>query len=296
MKVGVVGARRRRNGTGAFVARWLARHGARVVAVAGSSPASSQEAADALGAVAFSSVGEMLEHVDAVAICSPSEHHREHLEAALAAGVHVFCEKPLLLSDGDTVRDTQRLADAFAERGRVLYLNTQWVHTLSAFEQLHGAFSRPRRFEMGLGPSRPDAALFSESASHPVSLLLSLGARPDVGGGSAEWSADRLRLRFTVPGEGADIEAELDFRHCPEPPRPAWYAIDGRRIDRVLSPEYDIGFQSGDARVDIEDPLSSSVRQFLDEVAAGPSLERRRWLVDNARLFDGLSRLAGQPS
>jgi predicted dehydrogenase len=39
--------------------------------------------------------------VDAVIVCSPNNLHRAHAEAALRAGKHVFCEKPLALSTAD---------------------------------------------------------------------------------------------------------------------------------------------------------------------------------------------------
>ncbi len=42
-----------------------------------------------------------MEEIDAVSICTPVDTHREIAEAALAAGKHVFCEKPLAPTDAD---------------------------------------------------------------------------------------------------------------------------------------------------------------------------------------------------
>ncbi|MBN9153959.1 MAG: Gfo/Idh/MocA family oxidoreductase [Microbacterium sp.] len=48
--------------------------------------------------------------IDAVDICSPGDTHAEIAVAALAAGKHVLCEKPL----ANTVDDAERMADAAA--------------------------------------------------------------------------------------------------------------------------------------------------------------------------------------
>lgn len=49
------------------------------------------------GAARYSDYGEMLKHrgLDAIFICTPSGLHVAQIEAALAAGYHVFSEKPL---------------------------------------------------------------------------------------------------------------------------------------------------------------------------------------------------------
>ena len=75
--------------------------GAHVVAVASSGPDSAARAADALGvATAHESVQDLLDDpgVDVVHVCAPNSVHAELALAALAAGKHVVCEKPLAVS------------------------------------------------------------------------------------------------------------------------------------------------------------------------------------------------------
>ena len=75
--------------------------GARVVAVADPVPARRAEGARlAGGAAAFADWEELLRRadVDAVLICTPSALHAECAVAALAAGKHVYVEKPLASS------------------------------------------------------------------------------------------------------------------------------------------------------------------------------------------------------
>jgi predicted dehydrogenase len=91
--------------------------GARVVAVAASSPESAAAAAAELHADrALPSADELVHdpEVDVVHICTPNHLHQPLAEIALAAGKHVVCEKPLALdADG-----AERLLAAAAESSR----------------------------------------------------------------------------------------------------------------------------------------------------------------------------------
>jgi len=102
---------------GAVHARSARLAGGRLVGVAASSPARAERAAASLGAErAFDSAEELVtsDDVDVVHICTPNHLHRPLTEAALAAGKHVICEKPLALD----VLGAQALVDAAADAGR----------------------------------------------------------------------------------------------------------------------------------------------------------------------------------
>ena len=101
---------------GAVHARSARLAGARIIGVSASSPARSEEAARALGAErAFATSEELVESpdVDVVHICTPNHLHLPLAEAALAAGKHVICEKPLATD----VAGARRLVDAAAAAG-----------------------------------------------------------------------------------------------------------------------------------------------------------------------------------
>ncbi|WP_460632952.1 Gfo/Idh/MocA family protein [Leifsonia lichenia] len=74
--------------------------GATVAAVASSTAASAERAAAAIGAErSFTSVDDLLaSDADVVHICTPNTTHAQFALAALAAGKHVVCEKPLATS------------------------------------------------------------------------------------------------------------------------------------------------------------------------------------------------------
>src|SRR5215210_1826626 len=112
LRVGIAGA----GFIGAVHARSARLAGARVVGVSASSPSRSEEAARAFGAErAFATSEELVESpdVDVVHICTPNHLHLPLAEAALAAGKHVVCEKPLATD----VAGARRLVDAAASAG-----------------------------------------------------------------------------------------------------------------------------------------------------------------------------------
>ncbi|KQR65162.1 oxidoreductase [Frigoribacterium sp. Leaf172] len=114
LRIGIVG--------GGFMARVHAgaarSAGAEVVALASSSPASAARAAGDLGVgTAHESVDDLVHdpRVDVVHVCSPNATHAPVALAALAAGKHVVCEKPLATSTGEA----EAMVEAAAANGLV---------------------------------------------------------------------------------------------------------------------------------------------------------------------------------
>src|SRR5258705_1830877 len=108
-------------GTG-FIGRAHARSarlaGGLVAGVAASSPERAVAAAEELSVQrAFASAQELIadDDIDVVHVCTPNHLHVPLTLAALQAGKHVVCEKPLALSAADAAA----LARAAAEAGRV---------------------------------------------------------------------------------------------------------------------------------------------------------------------------------
>jgi predicted dehydrogenase len=85
-------------------ARAAARAGARVVGIVASTPERTELAVRQVGAERTFRDGEELiasDEVDVVHICTPNDLHRPLAAAALAAGKHVICEKPLAIDLAD---------------------------------------------------------------------------------------------------------------------------------------------------------------------------------------------------
>jgi predicted dehydrogenase len=92
--------------------------GHQIVGIASSSPASAQAAADQLQIdTAYPTLDELLadDRVDVVHVTSPNHLHTSQALAAIAAGKHVVCEKPI----ATTPEDARQMVDAAAQAGAV---------------------------------------------------------------------------------------------------------------------------------------------------------------------------------
>jgi predicted dehydrogenase len=111
--------------------------------VADSRPGAASHLARAHGARVAGSWRDVLanEDVDAVVVATPPADHAEIAKAALEAGKHVFCEKPLALDDADA-RD---LIATVERTGRVLVVDhvLRYNPLLRALTRLPGALLPP---------------------------------------------------------------------------------------------------------------------------------------------------------
>ena len=91
--------------------------GAELVGVLGSRPERSEQAARRWGLpAAFTSLAELAASpADVVHVCTPNATHAPYVEALLAAGKHVVCEKPL----GVSLAEAERM-HALAQRAGVV--------------------------------------------------------------------------------------------------------------------------------------------------------------------------------
>ena len=167
-------------------------------------------------AAAYGSYAELLadESVDAVYVASPHALHVEHVTAALEAGKHVLCEKPLTLR----AADAEELC-ALALRNERLLMEAMWTAchpvVLAVLRGLgDGAFGTPRHLHAELGfvvDLPPEDRL--------LDLALGAGALLDMG-------IYPLTVAHLLPrrGRGAD-------RHrgrCPTPAIDLDIAVAGR--------------------------------------------------------------------
>ena len=325
LRVGVVGARRGRQGIGEHVAWRLARLGAEVPAIVGTTSASVAEAQrnlrdrHGLETRGYLSLPAMLraERLDAVAICSPNQCHREQLQIALDNGLHALCEKPLVFEAAGGSADVARpLVDGFFSAGKTLMVNEQWPYTLPWFRRLlpPGEGAVARSLAMLLCPAETGAAMIPNALPHLLSLLLAVAPA----GGTArdiEVAGDdprELHVRFQYDA-GDDVSMETNaiavhalFRQALEQPRPAGYSIDGRAARRTIDmADYSmaleavqdlfaeplaVGNPTSSRRIAIPDPLELLLKDFLARIAPGLPTKHDATLLDRLRLLDEVHR------
>jgi predicted dehydrogenase len=106
---------------------WLARGDVDIVAAADLRSEGRAALAQRLpGARWYNAAQEMLdsERPDFVDVCTPPASHAAEIRRALERGLHVLCEKPLVLS----VEELDELASLAGRRGRVLATVHNWRH------------------------------------------------------------------------------------------------------------------------------------------------------------------------
>jgi predicted dehydrogenase len=147
LRVGVAGT----GFIGAVHVRSARLAGAHVVGVSASSAARAEQAAAELRVErAFASSEELVaaDDVDVVHICTPNHLHLPLAEAALAAGKHVICEKPLALD----VAGARRLVEAASTAGRVAavpFVYRYYPTVREARERVRGGVTGPIRLLHG---------------------------------------------------------------------------------------------------------------------------------------------------
>jgi hypothetical protein len=289
-RVAIVGVRRLRQGLGEHFARWLVAAGAEVPAFVGRTTESVDEGrrmllARGIDARGFTSLDELLaaEKVDALVIASPAETHDAWLREALAANLHVLCEKPLVW-DGDPAHcDVEPLVEEFLKRRLLLVEHCQWPCTLPAFRALHpGALDRSlRSFEMELAPSSRGESMLVDTLSHPFSLLQAIShederweppwdGRVEVRFSTRDPDADRLGVVVVLHGDHGRPEFEMAVRleSSSAHPRPAAYVVNGHRAERrIRLPDYAMTLGDGAREVPMEDPMKLAVVEFVAAVA-----------------------------
>ena len=148
----------------------------------------------------------MLQHVDAVAVCSPDTYHASQVHAALSAYRHVVCEYPIASSAGEA---SSLFALAVA-RDRVLHVEhielltpaAVWIRDFAAGKTLVGGAVR------FFGGPRPRAASPAHANIARLQRIIDAVGPPD------DVSVERctpanLGVQMIYPG---DVRVSLDCR------------------------------------------------------------------------------------
>lgn len=213
LRVGVVGINNRIQ---RVILRGLAASQRAVVAaVCSRSAEKAARVARELGAEPFTDYQEMLARgaIDAVVVETPVELHHPMVMAALAAGKHVACEKPLARSAAQA-REMERTARAAGLRTAVNFTYRSGTHQRYFAEVLaDGEIGELLHFEIGYWQARQ---LFPETPTK--------GALDDVG----PHAFDLLRWWAGAAGAG-EVEAvcslEAGLPGLPAGGQPTWHGL-----------------------------------------------------------------------
>jgi hypothetical protein len=182
----------------------------RVVAVADTDAARVQRVTSGTTALRSYATAEALladPGVDAVVISTPTSTHYALVKAALLAGRHVLCEKPLCLSS----READELVRLSDERRRVLMVGHVFLFNpgLVKIKELlsAGELGEPRYLSAvrtNLGPFRRDVNAGWDLASHDIAIFnWLLGCEPE--------SVSAMGASFLQPGVEDVVNITLKY-------------------------------------------------------------------------------------
>jgi len=121
--------------------------------------------------------------IEAVAIAAPAAGHARLVQAALAAGKHVFVEKPLALTlaDAEACAEAARAARLTLMVGHLLQYHPAFLRLVRAVEAgTIGAVRHVSSHRLNPGAIRTEETALFSLAPHDVSMVLRLcGAEPD---------------------------------------------------------------------------------------------------------------------
>ena len=177
-RIGIVGAG---NIASLNVAGYLEDERCQVAAVCDPVEGRAAAAAERWGAPAsYTDLDAMLADpdIDAVEILTPTNLHHDHVLAALAAGKHVSCQKPL----ANSVTEARAMAAAAEEAGLILRVSECFRHypPLEQAKRLiaEGAIGKPSQSAHEDGGGSDRLRLPGRPASRRLRLADDLGAAP----------------------------------------------------------------------------------------------------------------------
>jgi len=181
--------------------------------------------------------------IDAIAVASPDYYHEEHAVAALEAGKHVFCEKPLAI----TIEGCDRILKAWHNVGTRLMVgfNMRYMNIFRIMKEIvdSGAIGEMKavwvRHFVGFGSDfyyhdwhatrQNSTSLLLQKGSHDIDMI--------------HWIAGRYTKRTSAFGGldffGGDKPNDLTCPECPER-ETCTEALAGPRVQCVFRQEVDV--------------------------------------------------------
>jgi predicted dehydrogenase len=153
--------------------------------------------------------------VDAVYVASPHALHVEHVTAALEAGKHVLCEKPIALR----AADAEELFALALHRERLL-MEAMWTACHPVVQAVQrglreGAFGTPRHLHAELGfvvDTRPDDRLLDPELG--AGALLDMGIYPLTFAHLLLGEAEDLTATAVLSDSGIDLDIAIAGRYA----------------------------------------------------------------------------------
>ena len=309
-KIGIVGAARRHQGIGPYIARVFDQLGHEVTAIIGTSQTSIDKTISHLkqqygiSTQGYTNLKSLLDQhkIDILVISSPPDTHLTYLGKALQNGLHVFCEKPLWWPNNENLLPPlqdyqlaiQDCLDLAKQKQCYIHLNTQWPYTLRDFNRLYPGIitNEITQFAMSLSPQSQGVTMLVDAASHGLSMLYQLVGVGEINNIAMTQTANKdITVSFDFQHQRGIIKTTFSYIKSHAIPKPASFTINNCKVDRTVSlPEYQIKLQSNKRSVAIQDPLESSIQDCISCIEAGVQSDEAVLLLGAHHLYQLIER------
>ena len=162
-----------------------------------------------------------------------------------------------------------------------------------------GGLLQPSVGEVAIGGAEPagrGAHMLGDSLPHPLSLLQQLAPSDAprleaIRCDASSPDAHRLHLRFSYVADDVAVESEVELHRKLTHPRENRLVVDGHAARRRVAPDYALAFEDAGRSVQLDDPLTALVADFVARAREGvdPEAERRtRGIAARAALLERL--------
>lgn len=272
--------------------KYAAAEGVEMVGVYDRGTGRALKLAQDVGVRGFTDLAEFLDAIDVVTIAAPAFAHFRLAAAAIDAGVHVYCEKPL----ANSLEHARVLVDRAGAAELVLACGHQERAVFAAMG-LFDTDVRPMRIEAvrrnSFSGRNMDVSVVLDLMIHDLDLALALGARGDLrlsaeGVATRDGGLDRCRAALRIGGTEVVLEADRDAPERERSMRLVYRSgvVEVDFLARTFRNDGGLPLNSGFAETDAgRDPLGASVTAFLGAVRG----DAERPLATGAEARDALA-------
>jgi len=299
LKIALIGARCKRQGTGPWFAKHFTTLGASLSGIMGTCIESALQASAELeqrfGIVttAYSDWESLIKGAqpDLLVIASPAATHRSYLQHAIDSALPVFVEKPFVWEDGrDNVQDTRELVQQFEKKKIPLFVNTQWLESLEEFQVIypHCDLNHVTTFEMNLSPTSKGVDMIVDALPHAWSMLYELVGEGEIEEIKAVFSGEKsLKISGFYHHEKAMTEFHFTMKTQSQQPRSFSYAINGNLVERIVDlSSYMMSFKAKNGIFPLRDPMEARIRKILTLIEKKSYNDAHRRIIVETELLN----------
>lgn len=291
-KVAILGT----NGIGKFHARDFKKEGAEVVAILGTSDESLKKSLELLeseyGIVAkgYTSLNDLInsEELDAVSVCTPSSFHYDHTKECLSSGLNVFSEKPIVQnSNFENAVLAKELIELANDKKVIFNVNTHWPSILPQLSSVV-SLDEMKSFSMLMEPRDKGVDILLDQVSHMNSVLIRI--LPNGIPRNFKFSGDlkeNIDVFFDYVSQDNICSVKYGFRYKEKGIRELGMEFNGKLFRREVDSNYNQVMVSDDIKVPIQDPLTNSIKMFVNALKGeGSPLISSDEIIKNISLQD----------